>query len=216
MNQLEIRKYLNITILLQRLTFYENNVKYVVKRVNMRVVSGNLRGMKLNTIEGDSTRPTRDMVKEALFSILQNDVPNAVFLDLFAGSGAIGIEALSRGAKEAIFIDLNPKCVAVIKENVQKGRLTDCSRIYSTDYKTALKKLSGEKIDIIYIDPPYHQNMGIDAIKKVSEYDILAEEGLIVIETDTDEEVPDVIGRYEKFNYKRYGRNILSMFRRKE
>ena len=182
----------------------------------MRVVSGNLRGMKLNTIEGDSTRPTRDIVKEALFSIIQTYVPEAIFLDLFAGSGAIGIEAISRGAKEAIFIDTNPKCVEVIKENVTKGKIVDCSRIYNTDYKTALKKLQGEIIDIIYVDPPYNKNMGIDAILKISEYNLLAEEGLIIIETDTNEEVPEENGRYVKFNYKRYGRNILSMYRRKE
>ncbi len=182
----------------------------------MRVVSGNLRGMKLNTIEGDSTRPTRDIVKEALFSIIQMEVPEAIFLDLFAGSGAIGIEALSRGAKEAIFIDSNPKCIAIIRENVKKGKISDVSRIYNTDYQTALKKLQAEKIDIIYVDPPYNKNMGVDAIEKISEYDILAENGLIIIETDTNEEVPEEIGRYERVNYKRYGRNILSFYRRKE
>ena len=182
----------------------------------MRVVSGNLRGMKLNTIDGDSTRPTRDVVKEALFSIIQSYVPGAIFLDLFAGSGAIGIEALSRGAKEAIFIDLNPKCTAVIRENVAKGKVEDSSRIYNTDYKIALKKLQNSKIDIIYVDPPYNKSMGIDAIERISEYDILADEGIIIIETDTNEEVPGFIGNYEKFNYKRYGRNILSLYRRKE
>ena len=182
----------------------------------MRVVSGSLRGMKLNTIEGDSTRPTRDIVKEALFSIIQNYVPDAIFLDLFAGSGAIGIEALSRGAKEAIFIDLNPKCVAIIRENVKKGNLEKQSHIYNTNYQNALKKLQGELVSIIYIDPPYNKNMGVEAIAKISEYDLLAQDGLIIIETDTNEEVPEVIGRYEKFNYKRYGRNILSFYRRKE
>ena len=181
----------------------------------MRVVSGNLRGMKLNTIEGDSTRPTREVVKEALFSIIMNYVEDAIFLDLFAGSGAIGIEAISRGAKGAIFIDLNPKCVKVIKENVAKGRIEENSRIYNTDYKMALKKLQGEKIDIIFVDPPYNKKMGVDAIERISEYDLLADDGIIIIETDTNEEVPDLIGRYEKYNYKRYGRNILSMYRRK-
>ena len=143
-----------------------------------------------------------------------NYVDDAVFLDLFAGSGAIGIEAISRGAKEAIFIDLNPKCVKVIKENVEKGRILDCSRIYNTDYKMALKKLQGEKIDIIFVDPPYNKQMGVDAIEKISEYDLLTDEGIIILETDTNEDVPELIGRYEKYNYKRYGRNILSLFRR--
>ena len=182
----------------------------------MRVISGNLRGMKLNTIEGDSTRPTREVVKEALFSIIMNYVEDSVFLDLFAGSGAIGIEAVSRGAKEAILIDINPKCTKVIGENIKKGRIEDCCRIYNTDYKMALKKLNGQKIDVIFVDPPYNKQMGIDAVERISEYDLLSDEGIIIIETDTNEDVPEVIGRYEKYNYKRYGRNILSLYRRKE
>ncbi len=182
----------------------------------MRVISGNLRGMKLNTIEGDSTRPTREVVREALFSIIMNIVTDSIFLDLFAGSGAIGIEAISRGAKNSIFVDLNPKCIKVIKENVKKGRIEDISRIYNTDYKMALKKLQGEKIDIAYIDPPYNKQMGIDAIKQISNYDLLSNNGIIILETDTNEEIPDEILRYEKYNYKRYGRNVLSFYRRKE
>lgn len=182
----------------------------------MRVVSGNLRGMKLNTIDGDSTRPTREVVKEALFSILTNDVPGATFLDLFAGSGAIGIEAISRGAESAILIDLNPACVKVIKENVKKGRIEDCTRIYNTDYKIALKKLKGEKIDIAYIDPPYNKEMGVDAIRKMWEYELLSDNGIIIMETDTNEDAPDEIEGFTKYNYKRYGRNILSFYKRKE
>ena len=181
----------------------------------MRVISGELRGMKLNTIEGDSTRPTREVVKEALFSIIMNYIEDSVFLDLFAGSGAIGIEAISRGAKEAIFIDLNPKCTKVIGENIKKGRIESVSRIYNTDYKMALKKLQNQKIDVIFVDPPYNKQMGIDAIERISEYDLLSDEGIIILETDTNEEVPELIGRYEKYNYKRYGRNILSLYRRK-
>lgn len=182
----------------------------------MRVVSGILKGMKLNTIEGESTRPTREVVKEALFSILTNNVSDATFLDLFAGSGAIGIEAVSRGAKTSILIDLNPACVKIIKDNIKKGRIEDKTRVYNTDYRTALKKLKGEKIDIIYIDPPYNKEMGVDAIKKIYEYDILSENGIIIMETDRNEEAPEEIEEYKKYNYKRYGRNILSFYMRKE
>lgn len=182
----------------------------------MRVVSGKLRGMKLNTIEGDSTRPTRDIVKEALFSILMNDIEDSIFLDLFSGSGAVGIEAISRGAKEAIMVDLNPACVKIIRENVKKAKIEENVRIYNTDYKMALKKLQGQKIDIAYIDPPYNREMGVDAVLRMSEYDLLSNEGIIIIETDSKEEIPSIIGRYEKYNYKRYGRNILSFYRRKE
>ena len=181
----------------------------------MRVIAGKVRGLTLKTIDGDSTRPTRDMVREALFSILMNDIPDANFLDLFAGSGAVGIEALSRGAKFSMFVDLNPKCVHVIKENLEKAKFTDVSELYNTDYKKAIQKLSENMFDIIYIDPPYNKEMGIDAIARLSEKNVLKDGGIIVLETDTNEVVPTEIGRYEKFNYKRYGRNILSLFRRK-
>ena len=181
----------------------------------MRIVAGKRKGLVIKSIEGESTRPTRDMVREALFSILVNDINEAKFLDLFAGSGAIGIEALSRGASEAWFSDINPKCTRIINENITKAKFNDQAKVFNTDYKLVLKKLQGSKFDIIFIDPPYNQGLGIDAINKISEYDILSDYGIIILETDTNEEVPDEIGIYEKYNYKRYGRNILNLFRRK-
>lgn len=181
----------------------------------MRVIAGKVRGLTLKTIDSDSTRPTRDMVREALFSILARDIPDSYFLDLFAGSGAIGIEALSRGAAFGMFVDLNPKCTHIIKENLEKAKFLDSSEVYTTDYKKAIQKLSENMFDIIYIDPPYNREMGIDAINRLSEKNVLKDGGIIILETDTNEVVPDEIGRYEKFNYKRYGRNILSLFRRK-
>ena len=181
----------------------------------MRIISGKVRGLSLKTIDSDSTRPTRDMVREALFSILMNQVPESNFLDLFAGSGAIGIEALSRGANFCMFIELNPQCIKIIKENIEKARFQEQAEVYHVDYKKAINKLNEEMFDIIYVDPPYHQEMGIDAIARISEKNALKGDGIIVLETDTNEVVPDEIGRYEKFNYKRYGRNILSLFKRK-
>ena len=182
----------------------------------MRVIAGKVRGLTLKTIDGDSTRPTRDMVREALFSILANDVPDSCFLDLFAGSGAMGIEALSRGANFSMFVDLNPKCIHVIKDNLEKAKFMENAEVYNTDYKKAISKLKENMFDIIYIDPPYNKEMGIDAIDRLSEKNVLKDGGIIILETDTNEVVPEQIGRYEKFNYKRYGRNILSLFRRKE
>lgn len=181
----------------------------------MRVISGKVRGLALKTIEGNSTRPTRDMVREALFSIIVNHVPGSNFLDLFAGSGAIGIEALSRGAKYSMFIDKNPECIKIIKENLKKANFIEQAEVCLIDYKKAISKLDENMYDIIYIDPPYNKKMGIDAINMISEKNVLTNDGIIVLETDTDEPVPDTVGQYEKFNYKRYGRNILSLFRRK-
>lgn len=181
----------------------------------MRVVAGKARGLTLETIEGDSTRPTRDVVREALFSILMNYIPDSRFLDLFAGSGAIGIEALSRGAASAMFVDLNSKCTQVIKRNLEKAKFSELAEVYNTDYKKAINKMKPKSFDVIYVDPPYNREMGIDAITRLYEADILGDDGIIVLETDTNEIVPDEILGYEKFNYKRYGRNILSLFIRK-
>ena len=181
----------------------------------MRVIAGKARGLTLETIEGDSTRPTRDVVKEALFSILMNYIPDSRFLDLFAGSGAIGIEALSRGAASAMFVDLNSKCTQVIKRNLEKAKFSELAEVYNTDYKKAINKMKPKSFDVIYVDPPYNREMGIDAITRLYEADILSDDGIIVLETDTNEIVPDEILGYEKFNYKRYGRNILSLFIRK-
>lgn len=181
----------------------------------MRIIAGKKKGLNIKTIDGDSTRPTRDMVREALFSILTNKIYDSRFLDLFAGSGAIGIEALSRGSTFAVFTDINYKCVRVIGENITKAGFSEQAQVYNADYKLALKKLKENKFDIIYIDPPYNKGMGIDAIEKISEYQLLSEDGVLILETDTNEEVPNEIGIYEKYNNKRYGRNILNLFRRK-
>ena len=181
----------------------------------MRIIAGKRKGLLIKTIEGDSTRPTRDMVREALFSILTGRIVDCKFLDLFAGSGAIGIEALSRGASECCFADINPKCVRVVNENIAKAGFEDDSHVYNLDYKQVLKKLRGNKFDIIFIDPPYNKGMGVDSIKLISDYDLLSDDGIVILETDTNEEVPEEIGDLEVYNNKRYGRNILNLFKRK-
>lgn len=181
----------------------------------MRIIAGKRKGLLIKTIDGDSTRPTRDMVREALFSILTGRIIDCKFLDLFAGSGAIGIEALSRGAEECYFSDINAQCVRIIKENIEKAQFANESHIYNLDYKQVLKKLRGNKFDIIFIDPPYNKGMGVDSIELISEYDLLSDDGIVILETDTNEEVPEKIGELEIYNNKRYGRNILNLFKRK-
>ena len=181
----------------------------------MRVISGKARGLKLKTIDGDTTRPTKDMVKEALFSMLIGHVEGCVFLDLFAGSGAIGIEALSRGAKEAYFCDLNKKCIEVIKDNISKARFDDFAKIYNLDYLQMLDKVRNVSFDVIYVDPPYNKGMGIDAIEKISSYELLKTNGIIVLETDEIEEIPDTIGDFERYKSRNYGRNFLNFYSKK-
>ena len=155
----------------------------------MRVISGRARGTKLKTIESMSTRPTLDRVKESLFNILQNDITEKNVLDLFAGSGALGIEALSRGANKAYFSDSNPEAVKVIKENLTKTRLIDYSKVYNMSYEKAITKMSNEnvKIDIVFIDPPYRLGIAANSIKLIIQNDLLNENAIIVVETDEKE-----------------------------
>ncbi len=182
----------------------------------MRVVSGKARGLKLKTIESDSTRPTKDMVKEALFSVLFDFTDNSTILDLFAGSGQIALEALSRGAKEAYLCDINPECIKVIKENFEKAHFDGFYKVFNEDYHTMLEKIKDVSFEIIFIDPPYNKELGINAIEQISSLDLLKKNGVLVYETDTGENAPDFIGIYEKFKMKKYGRNILNFYKRKE
>ena len=182
----------------------------------MRVVSGKVRGLILKTIESDSTRPTKDMVKEALFSILMSKTPESIFLDLFAGSGAIGIEALSRGAEKAYFSDCNIECIKVIKDNLAKARMLDDAFVFHGDYTKMIDEIKNIKFDIIFIDPPYNKGLGIKAIERISSYNLLKIDGILVYETDEFESAPDTIGMYERFNDKKYGRNVLNFYKRKE
>ena len=178
----------------------------------MRVIAGKVRGLTLKTLEGESTRPTRDMVREALFSILINKLPDCTFLDLFAGSGAIGIEALSRGASKAYFCDNNKDAVEIIKANLEKARMIDDSIVFKGDYQLFIKELAGKKFDIIFVDPPYNKGLGISAIEMISKENLLADEGIIVFETDQIEVVPDSIGIYKRYDYRKYGRNVLNFY----
>lgn len=152
----------------------------------MRVISGKARGTKLNTIESNLTRPTLDRVKESLFNILQNSIEESIILDLFAGSGAIAIEFLSRGAKHAYLCDKSQEACKVIKNNLEKTKMFNDSTIINKDYKKCLYEFEKNniKFDIIFLDPPYESNFAVDAIKIIKELDLLKEQGNIIIETD--------------------------------
>lgn len=150
----------------------------------MRVISGSARGTKISTIESNSTRPTLDRVKESLFNIIQNDLIESTVLDLFAGSGALGIEALSRGAKKAVFCDKNNDAVKVINQNLEKTHLNSKAKVFNLDFKRYLDSANNEKFDYIFIDPPYKLDLAVIAIELIDKKDLLNNEGLIIIETD--------------------------------
>lgn len=155
----------------------------------MRVISGTAKGTKLNSIEELSTRPTLDRVKEALFNMVQTKIEDSIVLDLFSGSGSIGIEFLSRGCKKAYMCDNSHKAINMIHQNLEKTRLGENAIIMQTDYKKCLQSLSKDGIafDIIFIDPPYKDNIAADAVEKILSLGLLKEKGLIIIETDEKE-----------------------------
>lgn len=127
-----------------------------------------------------------------------------------------GIEALSRGAEKAYFSDYNPSCIKIIQDNLERARMKDDAVVFCGDYLDMLDKIKEVKFDIIFIDPPYSKGLGIKAIERISSYDLLKTNGVLVFETDEVEEIPDTIGKYERFKYKKYGRNVLNFYKRKE
>ena len=179
----------------------------------MRVISGKARGTKLSSIESLSTRPTLDRVKESLFNIIQNNLKGAVVLDLFAGSGQLGIEALSRGANKAYLCDINRDAVKMIKQNLEKTKLKDKAVVINEDYKKALRTLNtNEKFDIIFIDPPYKEDIAVDSIIDIIHESRLKENGIMIIETDEIERDLKEINKIENIkiiDQRKYGRASL-------
>ena len=180
----------------------------------MRVISGTAKGTKLNSIDDLSTRPTLDRVKEPLFSIIQAYIEEALVLDLFAGSGALGIETLSRGAKHCIFCDKSYQSIQMVKENIKKTRMEEKSTIYNEDYKKCLEKQK-KAFDIIFIDPPYKLDIAVDAIKRILELHLLQKEGIIILETDEKERELEELKNLEieVYDIRKYGRVTLLFIR---
>lgn len=181
----------------------------------MRVISGTARGTKLNSIDNISTRPTLDRVKEPLFSIIQNHLQESDVLDLFAGSGALGIEALSRGARHCTFCDKSYDSVKMLKQNLVKTKLESKSTVYVQDYKKCLKILKEDKFNIVFIDPPYKLDIAVNSIKLILEYNMISKDGIIVLETDEEErelkELENI--NLEVYDVRKYGRVSLIFLR---
>ena len=179
----------------------------------MRIISGTLRGTKLYTLEGENTRPTLDRVKEALFSKINYRLEDATILDLFSGSGALALESLSRGAKEAYMCDSSRDAIKIINQNIEKTRTKDRICLFTCDYKKAIEELKSKnvKLDVVFLDPPYHTNFAEDAASRIVENNLLNEDGLIVLETDDDKKVMKNLDTklFEINDIKRYGRVYL-------
>ncbi len=176
----------------------------------MRVIAGTAKGAKLKAPKGTTVRPTADRVKEALFSILGSRVEESLFLDLYAGSGAVGIEALSRGASFCIFVENRKENLAVIKENLKKTSFTDKSRLIKADVVKTANNLArkGVKADLIYLDPPYnHPDVG-PVINNIFQKGIIAENGLLVIEHSYSSR--QLFNAFNIFRQKKYGDTLLT------
>ena len=179
----------------------------------MRVISGQARGIVLKTPNGMATRPTADRVKEALFSIIQFDIPTAKVLDLFGGTGQLGIEALSRGAKSAVFIDERDDACALIRENLKRTKFEGAGKVIRSDYMAYLRSCK-EKFDIIFLDPPYAEVFLENSLKTITEIDILQSGGIIVTERPLGKELPwDFPGFTRSRDYK-YGKVLLTIYRK--
>jgi 16S rRNA (guanine(966)-N(2))-methyltransferase RsmD len=179
----------------------------------MRVISGKMRGVRLKTPDGLNTRPTADRVKEAMFSILQFELPGARVLDLFGGTGQLGIEAISRGAKEAVFVDQSEKACKLIRENLRLARMEKEGRVVRGDYLTFLKSTK-EKFDIILLDPPYAEVFLENALKLITEIDILQSNGIIVAECPLGKVLPPEFPGYTRSKDYKYGNTILTIYRK--
>ena len=152
----------------------------------MRVIAGEARRLKLVTPEGNDTRPTQDRIKETLFNMLQNDVPGAVFIDVFAGSGGIGIEALSRGAKKAYFIENNINAIKCINQNLQTTKFEDRATVLKSDVLVGLKNVKEKEVDLIFIDPPYESGLYERTFELLSRLPYVTEYTMLIAECNID------------------------------
>lgn len=179
----------------------------------MRVITGKARGMALKAPKGMDTRPTMDQVKEGIFSAIQFEVEGRRVLDLFAGSGQMGIEALSRGARSAVFVDMRDDACRIVRENLQKTRLEDAARVVRSDYLSFLKTCR-ETFDLVFLDPPYAEVFLENSLKTISQIDILSDSGIIITERPYGKELPAQIPGLVRYRDYRYGKAAVTIYRK--
>lgn len=177
----------------------------------MRVITGEARGRRLVTLEGEDVRPTTDMVKEGIFNIIQFDVPGATVLDLFAGSGQLGIEAISRGAKHCCFVDSSKRSLDVVKENLNTCGFEKRASTFLGD-SVSYAELSRDVFDIAFLDPPYRKKLIDKALPFVASK--MSNGGVIVCETSADEELPKAAGDFSLAREYKYGKIKITTYRK--
>lgn len=183
----------------------------------MRIITGKARGKTLCTLEGERTRPTAEKVKEAVFSAIQFDIEGRTVLDLFAGSGQMGLEALSRGAARAVFIDEAREAMDVVKKNARTTGFFEASHFLVSDYRNYLRKAAGsERFDIVFIDPPYAERIAADAVARVLRADMAKRGTLFVLESEEEDvfaSSPALADSFEAIKTKKYGRTWIHILR---
>ncbi|MEF3302987.1 16S rRNA (guanine(966)-N(2))-methyltransferase RsmD [Paenibacillus sp. GYB003] len=182
----------------------------------MRVISGSAKGRPLKAVPGMGTRPTTDKVKEAIFSMIGPYFTGGHALDLFAGTGGLGIEALSRGMEAAVFVDADRKSVEVVRANLQAARLEHQAEVYRNEASRALKALGkrGAKFDLVFLDPPYKMTAIAELVLAMQEMDLLGEAAAIVVEHDAANRFDERIGQFVCTKRADYGETAVSIYRR--
>jgi len=180
----------------------------------MRIIAGDYKGRRLNAPADYKIRPTADKVKGALFSIIGDDIDEAVVCDLFSGTGNLGLEALSRGADKCYFVDNSAESIRLIKENIEMCRAEEYSVVIHGDFKKALSQIAhtDEKVNVFFLDPPYYKDLWESAMELIRENDLLAGGGMIVCEHRKEQELPEQLAGYEKVKERKYGKVVLSIY----
>lgn len=182
----------------------------------LRVISGEAKGHRLKTIKGNSTRPTSDRVKESLFNIISGYILDSNVLDLFAGTGNLGIEALSRGAYSAVFVDLSVECFNIINENLVHTKLADRATVITGEAVNVLDRLKvqNKKFDIIFLDPPYNKNLIQETLKIIDKNDIISDNGIVIAEKDIADIIPEEQGTLKLIRNQKYGDTVLAFYKK--
>ncbi len=182
----------------------------------LRIITGSAKGKKLITLEGEATRPTSDRIKGAMFSSIQFDIEDRRVLDLFAGSGQLGLEALSRGAQSVTFVDMSREAMDIVKKNAASLNFTPASRFSVSDYRNYMRKASGrEKFDLVFIDPPYALECCTEALSSLVKYDMIIKGAIVVMESGSEQFdfESELMSKFEVMKSQNYGKktalNIL-------
>ena len=181
----------------------------------MRIISGKYRGHQLVSFSAEHVRPTTDRVKESMFNIIQGYLEGAHVVDLFAGTGNLGIEALSRGAQDIVFVEKNKKSIEILKKNIQKIKITESYEIVQKNVLTYLDKYSGNSFDLIFADPPFTEEMAHDVMVSADKSQALGKNSIMLIESGRREKLLDDYPSLVRYDVREFGDKVLSFFRKK-